>query len=181
MPPKPLSPYALQKWVGEHYCKVFSDLYGLDTVALRYFNVFGPRQDPNSQYAAVIPIFVTRLLARTSPTIYGDGEQSRDFTFIDNVVHANLKACDGPPKGGAVVNVACGSRYTLNALYRSLTGLIGTDVQPTYEEPRAGDVRHSMADVTRARELLAWEPQVSFEEGLQRTVEWYRAVFSPSR
>ena len=181
MPSNPQSPYALQKWVGEHYCRVFSDLYGLDTVALRYFNVFGPRQDPSSHYAAVIPIFVTRLLAKTPPTIYGDGEQSRDFTFIDNVVSANLKACEGGPKGGAVVNVACGARFTLNELYRHLGNLIGSDVEPVYEEPRAGDVRHSMADVSRARALLSWQPEVEFHDGLERTVEWYRTVLSASR
>jgi len=181
MPSNPQSPYALQKWVGEHYCRVFSDLYGLDTVALRYFNVFGPRQDPSSHYAAVIPIFVTRLLAKTPPTIYGDGEQSRDFTFIDNVVSANLKACEGGPKGGAVVNVACGARFTLNELYRHLGNLLGSDVEPVYEEPRAGDVRHSMADVSRARALLSWQPEVEFHDGLERTVEWYRTVLSASR
>ncbi len=181
MPPKPQSPYALQKWVGEHYCRVFTELYGLDTVSLRYFNVFGPRQDPNSDYAAVIPIFVTRLLAGTPPTIYGDGEQSRDFTFIDNVVSANLKACEGGPKGGAVVNVACGARYTLNELYRRLGTLVGSDVQPVYADPRAGDVRHSMAEVSRARSLLAWDPEVEFHDGLERTVEWYRTALSASR
>jgi UDP-glucose 4-epimerase len=181
MPPKPQSPYALQKWVGEHYCRVFSELYGLDTVSLRYFNVFGPRQDPNSHYAAVIPIFVTRLLGNAPPTIYGDGEQSRDFTFIDNVVSANLKACEGGPKGGAVVNVACGTRYTLNQLCRLLGNLIGTDQAPTYADPRAGDVRHSMADISCARAVLSWRPEIDFQDGLERTVEWYRTVLSASR
>jgi len=181
MPPKPQSPYALQKWVGEHYCRVFSDLYGLDTVGLRYFNVFGPRQDPNSHYAAVVPIFVTRLLTQSAPTIYGDGEQSRDFTFIDNVVSANLKACEGGPKKGAVVNIACGSRYTLNELHRMLANLIGTDIKPVYADPRVGDVRHSLADVSAARALLSWQPEVDFRDGLERTVEWYRTALSASR
>jgi UDP-glucose 4-epimerase len=181
MAPRPLSPYAIQKWVGEQYCSVFSSLYNLDTVALRYFNVFGPRQDPASDYAAVIPIFVTRLLAGTSPTIYGDGEQSRDFTFIDNVVDANLRACTGGPKRGAVVNVACGARYTLNELFRQICELIGVQRQPAYGPARAGDVRHSMADIAQARAVLGWEPRVDFATGLRRTVEWYRASMSVTR
>ncbi|MFQ5601410.1 MAG: SDR family oxidoreductase [Candidatus Krumholzibacteriia bacterium] len=179
--PRPMSPYAVQKWVGEQYCKVFSDLYGLDSVALRYFNVFGPRQDPNSHYAAVIPIFVTRLLGDATPTIFGDGEQSRDFTFIDNVVSANLKACEGGPKNGRVVNVACGERFTLNELHRTLCNLIGTNRGPNYDDPRPGDVRHSMADISRARDLLGFEPEVDFRAGLERTIEWYRTVLSASR
>ena len=181
MPARPLSPYAVQKWVGEQYCKVFSSLYGLDTLALRYFNVFGPRQDPSSDYAAVIPIFVTRLLADASPTIYGDGEQSRDFTFIDNVVDANLQGCAGGPKNGAVVNIACGARYTLNELFRNVRDLVGSRREPHYAAPRAGDVRHSMADIGRARELLGFEPRVDFRTGLERTVEWYRALVSATR
>lgn len=178
---RPLSPYALQKLVGEEYCRIFTQIYGLDTLALRYFNVFGPHQDPRSHYAAVIPIFVTRLLQGKAPVIYGDGEQSRDFTFIENVVDANLKACEGPPKGGEAVNVACGERYTLNELCRSLAELTGSDLNPTYEAPRVGDVRHSMADVRRARELLGWNPTVDFRTGLERTVAWYRQQLSPSR
>jgi len=181
MAPKPMSPYAIQKWVGEHYCGVFSSLYNLDTVALRYFNVFGPRQDPASDYAAVIPIFVTRLLAGGVPTIYGDGEQSRDFTFIDNVVEANLRACTGGPKRGAVVNVACGARYTLNDVYRQICALLGVDRKPTYGPARAGDVRHSMAAIERVREVLGWEPRVDFATGLQRTVDWYRATMPVAR
>jgi nucleoside-diphosphate-sugar epimerase len=181
MPPRPLSPYALQKWVGEQYCRLFTELYGLDTVSLRYFNVFGPRQDPDSDYSAVIPIFTTRLLQGTAPTIYGDGEQSRDFTFIDNVVDANLRACEGGPKGGAAVNIACGERYTLNALAHTLGELIGSDVVPRYADPRPGDVRHSMADIRRARELLGWEPRIDFRTGLERTVEWYRSSHSVRR
>jgi UDP-glucose 4-epimerase len=181
MPARPLSPYAVQKWVNEHYCKVFSALYGLDTVCLRYFNVFGPRQDPASDYAAVIPIFVTRLLSGVTPTIYGDGEQSRDFTFIDNVVDANLKACEGGPKHGAVVNIACGSRYTLNELFANICDLIGIAAQPRYAPARAGDVKHSMADIGRARKLLGFEPRVDFATGLKRTVEWYRSAVSAAR
>lgn len=181
MPARPLSPYAVQKWVGEQYCKVFSSLYGLDAVALRYFNVFGPRQDPNSDYAAVIPIFVTRLLAGQEPTIYGDGEQSRDFTFIENVIDANLRACDGGPKSGAVVNIACGARYTLNELFAGIRDLLGSRLEVRYAAPRAGDVRHSMADIARARKLLGFEPRVDFRTGLQRTVEWYRTAISATR
>jgi nucleoside-diphosphate-sugar epimerase len=181
MPTNPLSPYAVQKWVGEQYCKVFTELYGLDTVSLRYFNVFGPKQDPNSHYAAVVPIFTTRLLADTSPTIYGDGEQSRDFTFIENVVSANLKACEGDPKNGAVVNIACGDRFTLNELYRSLCNLTGSTREPVYADPRPGDVRHSMADIHRAQEVLGWTPVVDFHSGLERTVSWYRTVLATSR
>lgn len=181
MPPQPLSPYAVQKWVGEQYCQVFSSLYGLDTVSLRYFNVFGPRQDPASHYAAVIPIFVSRLLSDASPTIYGDGEQSRDFTYIDNVVNANLKACEGDAKNGAVVNIACGERFSLNELYRTLCKLTGSKREPIYAAARQGDVRHSMADIGAARQLLGFEPQVDFHTGLERTVDWYRTVLSASR
>jgi UDP-glucose 4-epimerase len=181
MPTNPLSPYAVQKWVGEQYCKVFSDLYGLDTVSLRYFNVFGPKQDPNSHYAAVVPIFTTRLLADASPIIYGDGEQSRDFTYIDNVVSANLKACEGELKKGAVVNIACGDRFTLNELYRSLCKLTGSSRDVEYAEPRVGDVKHSMADIRRAKAVLGWSPMVDFHSGLERTVAWYRTALAASR
>ena len=181
MPGRPMSPYAIQKWVGEHYCKVFSSLYNLDTVALRYFNVFGPRQEPNSDYAAVIPIFVSRLLAGTEPTIYGDGEQSRDFTFVENVVDANLRACEGGPKRGEFVNIACGERITLNDLFRQICVLLGVQKQPRYAAARQGDVRHSMADIARARTLLGFEPRVDFATGLQRTVEWYRTSLSVPR
>jgi nucleoside-diphosphate-sugar epimerase len=181
MPAKPLSPYAIQKWVGEHYCKVFTSLYGLDTVALRYFNVFGPRQDPSSDYAAVVPIFVSRLLAAQEPTIYGDGEQSRDFTFIENVVDANLKACDGGPKDGEAVNIACGERFTLNELFRQVAALVGSNKKPRYGPARAGDVRHSMADIAKARALLGFQPKVDFATGLRRTVEWYRSTMPVAR
>jgi len=181
MPGRPMSPYAIQKWVGEHYCRVFSSLYNLDTVALRYFNVFGPRQDPNSDYAAVIPIFVTRLLAGTEPTIYGDGEQSRDFTFIENVVDANLRACEGAPKRGEVVNVACGSRFTLNEIFQQICDLLRVKKEPRYAPARQGDVRHSMADISRAKVVLGFEPKVDFSTGLRRTVEWYRSTAAVGR
>jgi UDP-glucose 4-epimerase len=181
MPARPLSPYAIQKWVGEHYLKVFASLYGLDGVALRYFNVFGPRQDPASDYAAVIPIFVSRLLSGSAPTIYGDGEQSRDFTFIDNVVDANLRACEGGPKGGESVNIACGTRYTLNALFEHVRELVRSDLRPHYAAPRQGDVKHSMADISKARALLGFEPRVDFVTGLRRTVDWYRSSLPVAR
>src|SRR5438128_6188020 len=148
MLPEPLSPYAVAKLVGEYYCQVFTRVYGLETVALRYFNVFGPRQDPTSPYSGVISKFVTVLLAGERPVIYGDGEQSRDFTYIDNVVDANLRAAEAPEANGQVINVGVGARVTLNQLLAELQRILGTDLQPRYEEPRAGDVRHSLADIT---------------------------------
>ena len=174
MLPSPLSPYAAAKLFGEYYCQVFTRVYGLETVALRYFNVFGPRQDPSSPYSGVISKFVTALLAGERPVIYGDGEQSRDFTYIDNVVDANLRAAEAPAAAGQVINVAIGERITLNRLLAELQRIIGTDLQPRYEEKRAGDVRHSLADITLARQLLSYESLVSLSEGLRRTVEWYR-------
>ena len=171
----PLSPYAVSKLAGEHYCCVFDDLFEIETVSLRYFNVFGPRQDPESQYAAVIPIFVQRLLAGETPQVFGDGEQSRDFTYVENAVEANLLAATAEGAGGAVCNVGCGRRYTLNELLDSLRGLIASNVGAEYLEERPGDVRHSLADIEEARERLGYEPLVDFEEGLRRTVEWYRA------
>lgn len=171
----PLSPYAVSKLAGEHYCCVFNDLFDIETVSLRYFNVFGPRQDPESQYAAVIPIFVQRLLAGETPQVFGDGEQSRDFTYVENAVEANLLAATAEGAGGAVCNVGCGRRYTLNELLDSLRGLIASNVGAEYLEERPGDVRHSLADIEEARERLGYEPLVDFEEGLRRTVEWYRA------
>jgi nucleoside-diphosphate-sugar epimerase len=173
-PPRPKSPYAVTKLVGEHYCSVYSHVFGLDTISLRYFNVFGPRQDPGSDYAAVIPIFVTRLLAGEAPTIHGDGDQSRDFTYIENVVEGNLLAAAAQKGGGAVVNLACGDRYTLNRLYATLQELTGTRIEARHGPPRPGDVRHSQADVAEARRLLGYETKVSFREGLKRTVEWFR-------
>ena len=176
MRPKPLSPYAASKLTGEHYCAVYAHCYDLSTVCLRYFNIFGPRQDPRSQYAAVIPIFVSHLLAGTPPTIYGDGEQSRDFTYIENVVEANIRASRCAAARGQVVNIACGERYTLNELFASLRALVGSSVEPSYDAPRAGDVKHSHADIGAARALFGYEVRVPFAEGLRRTVEWYRGA-----
>jgi nucleoside-diphosphate-sugar epimerase len=171
----PLSPYALQKVVGEQYLQMFTALYGLETVTIRYFNVFGPRQDPSSPYSGVISVFATALLERRPPTIYGDGEQTRDFTYVANVVDGVLRACEAPAANGEVINVATGGRISLNVLFETMRRLIGVDVRPVYAEPRAGDVRDSQADITKARDLLAYEPTVSFEEGLRLTIEWYRA------
>jgi nucleoside-diphosphate-sugar epimerase len=176
MIPKPLSPYAASKLAGEHYCSVYARVYGLSTVSLRYFNIFGPRQDPRSQYAAVIPIFASHLIAGTQPTIFGDGEQSRDFTFIENVVDANIRASLCGEARGDVVNVACGERYTLNGLFEMMRGILGSSVEPRYEPPRPGDVKHSHADISAARRLLGYEARVPFAEGLRRTLAWYRAA-----
>lgn len=174
MIPNPLSPYAGQKLFGEYYNKIFSKVYGLETVSLRYFNVFGPRQDPSSQYSGVISKFVTSLLANEAPTIYGDGEQSRDFTYIDNVVDANLRAAESSEANGSVINVGVGERITLNQLFAELQKIIGTDLTPVYAETRAGDVRHSLASIEQAGKLLGYQPVVSFAEGLRRTVDWYK-------
>ncbi|HYS06116.1 MAG TPA: SDR family oxidoreductase [Candidatus Dormibacteraeota bacterium] len=172
----PLSPYAVSKLAGEHYCRVFHGLYGLETVALRYFNVFGPRQDPTSQYAAVVPNFVTAVLAGRAPIIYGDGLQSRDFTFIDNAVDANLKACDAPASAlGRAYNIACGTAATLLDLLRILERLTGSPIRPIHEKARAGDVRHSLAAIDEARLRLGYEPKIGIEEGLRRTVDAFRA------
>jgi nucleoside-diphosphate-sugar epimerase len=174
MPASPLSPYALQKLVGEHYMQLFTQLYGLETVTIRYFNVFGPRQDPSSPYSGVISVFISALVDGRRPTIYGDGEQTRDFTYVTNVVDGVLRACEAPKATGEVINVATGGRVSLNQLFRALRDLTGSGVEPTYAAPRAGDVRDSQADITKARQLLGYEPTVSFEEGLRRTLEWYR-------
>ncbi len=174
MQPRPLSPYAASKLAGEYYCSVYATVYGLPTIALRYFNIFGPRQDPKSQYAAVIPIFVSHLLAGTAPTIYGDGEQSRDFTFIENVVEANLLAAACEEARGQVVNVACGERYTLNDLFERLRAIVGSGAAPAYAKPRPGDVKDSQADISAAGRLIGYTVKVPFEEGLRRTVAWYR-------
>jgi nucleoside-diphosphate-sugar epimerase len=169
----PLSPYALGKSVCEQYCKLFHQLYGLETVCLRYFNVFGPRQDPKSEYAAVIPRFISRLLAGNSPTVYGDGEQTRDFTFVSNVVDANWSAATHPRAAGDVFNIGCGTRTSLNELIGILNAILGTDIKPSYEPARVGDVRHSLADVSKARELMDYSPAIPLEEGLRRVVGWY--------
>ncbi|MGE3272053.1 MAG: SDR family oxidoreductase [Chloroflexota bacterium] len=175
MTPSPLSPYAVTKLTGEHYLKVFHRLYGLETVALRYFNVFGPRQDPTSDYAAVIPLFINKIARGEVPHIHGDGTQSRDFTYIDNVVQANLRAAEAPGVGGEVFNVACGQRYTLLDLVAALNTILGTNVHPTFGPDRPGDVKHSLADISKARQMLGYEPSATFEEGLERTVAWGRA------
>jgi len=175
MPTAPKSPYALQKLVGEQYMQMFTSLYGLETVSIRYFNVFGPRQDPSSPYSGVISLFITALLGGKQPIIYGDGEQTRDFSYVANSVDAVLKACVAPNVGGQVINVATGERISLNRLFRTLRDVIGADgLEPIYKPGRAGDVRDSLADLTRARTLLKYEPVVTFEEGLRRTVEWYK-------
>jgi len=172
--PDPLSPYAVGKLVGEYYCSVFAKVYGLETIALRYFNVFGPQQDPASQYAAAIPAFVTAILKDQPPTIYGDGEQSRDFTYIDNIVHANLLAARVKKTAGEVVNVACGEAVTVNAIIDMINRLLGKNVKPIYAPARAGDVKHSLADITAARKLIGFEPVVLFREGLEKSIDWYR-------
>src|SRR3954454_1360615 len=176
MPSSPLSPYALQKVVGEQYLQLFTRLYGLETVSIRYFNVFGPRQDPSSPYSGVISVFAAALIENRSPTIFGDGEQTRDFTYVANVVDGVLRACEAPAANGEVINVATAGRISLNELFRTMRDLIGASAEPTYEEGRAGDVRDSQADITKARAILNYEPIVSFEEGLRRTVEWYRTA-----
>jgi len=176
MLPDPLSPYAVAKLVGEYYCRVFTRVYGLETVALRYFNVFGPRQDPTSQYSGVVSRFISALLGDGQPMIYGDGEQSRDFTYIDNVVAANLSAADAKGASGKVINVANGERITLNQLLTELKELTGRqDVKAEYKPPRIGDVKHSLADNTMARELLGYEVKVGLREGLQRTIDWWKS------
>jgi nucleoside-diphosphate-sugar epimerase len=174
MPTNPLSPYALQKLVGEQYLLIFTRLYGLETVTIRYFNVFGPRQDPSSPYSGVISLFASALLDGRSPSICGDGEQTRDFTYVANVVDGVLRACTANASG-LVINVATGGRISINQLFRAMRDQVGATLEPQYIEPRPGDVRDSQADITRAREVLGYEPVVSFEEGLQRTLEWYRA------
>ncbi|MDQ3472566.1 MAG: SDR family oxidoreductase [Acidobacteriota bacterium] len=182
MLPDPLSPYAVAKLVGEYYSQVFARVYGLETVSLRYFNVFGPRQDPSSQYSGVISRFIAALLSGEQPVIYGDGEQSRDFTYIANVVDANLKAAETTKGIGTVINVANGERITLNELLREVQELTGkTNVEVDYRAPRAGDVLHSLADITRARELLGFEPRVGLREGLQFTIDWWKqSRFAPA-
>jgi nucleoside-diphosphate-sugar epimerase len=173
MEASPESPYALSKYYTEQLAMQASDLYDFDTVALRYFNVFGPRQDPAGEYAAVIPKFINLMLDGERPVIYGDGEQSRDFTYIDNVIQANVLAAEEDMTGD-VFNAACGGRATVNELVEALNALLETDIDPIYDDPRPGDVRHSHADISKAEELLGYEPEVGFEEGLERTVEWFR-------
>ena len=177
MPPQPKSPYGAAKLAAEYYCRVFTETYGLETVSVRYFNVFGPRQDPASEYAAVIPKFITRMLDGQAPVIYGDGLQSRDFTFIDNVVHGNLLAARMPGVGGEVMNIATGGRVSLLDLVNQLNHYLDTDFEPQLEDERPGDIKHSRADIDKAGELLGYEPVVTFEAGLERTVRWFREVY----
>lgn len=181
MPANPLSPYALQKFVGEQYCKVYHMLYGLETVSLRYFNVFGPGQDPHSEYSAVIPKFITGLLANQPITIFGDGEQSRDFTFIDNVVEANLLALRAKEAPGIVCNIGCAERITLNQLIQILEKITDTKAQVEYAAGKPGDVRHSLADIGRAKAILQYQPKISVEEGLRRTVAAYQSGIAAQR
>ena len=176
MPERPVSPYALTKLAGEKYCVMFHRLYGFETVSLRYFNIFGPRQNPNSPYSAVISRFVASALDGKRPTVHGDGEQSRDFTYVENVVQANLLACHAEGAAGGVFNIGTGERHSLNQLLRLLGGIVGRELDPEHTAPRAGDVRHSLADIGQARSVLGYEPRVRFEDGLRRTVEWYRSA-----
>jgi nucleoside-diphosphate-sugar epimerase len=176
MPTNPLSPYALQKLLSEMYGQMFTRLYGFETVTTRYFNVFGPRQDPTSPYSGVISVFATALLENRSPKIYGDGKQTRDFTYVANVVDGVLRACDAPNASGEVINVATGGRISLNDLFYAMRDVVGGNLEPTYAEPRQGDVRDSQADIRKAKDLLGYTPSVSFEEGLARTIAWYRSA-----
>jgi UDP-glucose 4-epimerase len=174
--PAPLSPYAVAKLMGEYYCQVFTHVYGLETVSLRYFNVFGPRQDPSSQYSGVISRFMSALLEGEQPVIYGDGKQSRDFTYVSNVVDANLRAAESEKAVGAVINIANGQRVTLNQLFEKMKAVTGNSAaQVKYEPPRAGDVRDSLADLTLARSLLGYEPKVGLEDGLRLTLNWWKS------
>lgn len=172
MPTAPLSPYALQKLVAEQYCQMFTQLYGLETVTIRYFNVFGPRQDPGSPYSGVISLFSTALLAGRRPTVYGDGGQTRDFTYVANIVDGVLRACEAPGASGEVINVATGGRISLNDLLRTINGILGTSIEAIYEPARLGDVRDSQADISKAATLLGYAPSVDLEEGLRRTLDW---------
>ena len=174
--PMPLSPYATAKLAGENYCRAFYATYGLETVVIRYFNVFGPRQDPNSEYSAVIPLFVTAMLAGRQPTVFGDGLQSRDFTYIENVVAGNLAAAEATEAPGRVFNVACGRQFSLLDLLASINRVLGTDIAPIFSDPRPGDVKESLADISQARTFLGYEPVVNFEEGLRRSIEYYRSL-----
>jgi UDP-glucose 4-epimerase len=178
MPANPISPYAVAKLAGEYYMSSFWRCYGLETVSLRYFNIFGPRQDPSSPYSGVLAKFITQMLRGEQPTIFGDGRQSRDFTYVDNVAHANLLACRAPRNAavGRVFNVATGSRIDLNETFRVLKKLTGYSGEVQYGPERAGDVKHSLADLSWAKKHLGYQPSVSFEEGLQRTIEWYRSA-----
>lgn len=174
MPASPLSPYALQKVVGTEYCQMFYRLYGFETVVIRYFNVFGPRQDPGSAYSGVISLFATALIAGRRPTIYGDGEQTRDFTYVANIVDGVLRACEAPAAAGEAINVACGTRISLNELLRTMNRIVGTRLEAIYQDERAGDVKDSQADISKATALLGYTPTVDLEEGLRSTLAWCR-------
>jgi UDP-N-acetylglucosamine/UDP-N-acetyl-alpha-D-glucosaminouronate 4-epimerase len=174
MPPQPISPYGVTKYVGELYAQTFGRCYGLENVSLRYFNVFGPRQDPSSPYSGVLAKFCTAFLEDTPPVVFGDGEQTRDFTFVDNAVHANLLACEAPNVAGKVFNIGCGARVSLNQVLRTLSKITGKPLEAKYDPPREGDIRDSQADILQAKKFLGYEPQVSFEEGLKLTFDWYR-------
>jgi UDP-glucose 4-epimerase len=174
MQPEPISPYGVAKYAGELYAQTFGRVYGLENVSLRYFNIFGPRQDPDSPYSGVLAKFCTAFLEKTQPQVFGDGEQSRDFTFVENAVAANLLACEAPNASGKVFNIGTGTRVTLNQTLALLATLTGNKLETKYEPPRDGDIRDSQADITQAREILNYEPLVNFEEGLRRTVDWYR-------
>jgi UDP-glucose 4-epimerase len=174
--PAPISPYGAAKLAAEYYCRAFAASFSLETVTIRYFNVFGPRQDPGSAYSAVIPLFITAILAGRQPIIFGDGHQSRDFTYVANVVHANLLAADAPDVSGRMFNVANGRSTSLLELLDALNQILGTHIEPTFAPPRVGDVRESLADITQARKLLDYEPQVAFQEGLCRSIEYYRTI-----
>jgi len=174
MPPMPLSPYAVGKLAGEYYAKVFYEVFGLETISLRYFNVFGPHQDPTSQYAAAIPAFVTAILKDKPPTVFGDGEQTRDLTYVDNVVEANLLAARAKQTKGEVLNIACGKAVTVNETIDVINDTVGKNIKPVYADPRPGDIKHSLADITLAQNLLGFKPSVSFKQGLQKAISWYR-------
>jgi nucleoside-diphosphate-sugar epimerase len=174
MAPQPMSPYAASKLAAEHYCRTFFINYGFETVCLRYFNVFGPRQSPESEYAAVVPRFVTALLERKRPIVYGDGKQTRDFTYVENVVEANLQACTAPKAPGDVLNIACGDRVTIAGLAHMIGEAVGTTLEPRLKAARSGDVRHSLADITRAQDVIGYRVRVNLREGLERTVAWFR-------
>jgi nucleoside-diphosphate-sugar epimerase len=174
MKSQPLSPYAASKLMSEHLCKVFSHVYGLPTICLRYFNVFGPRQNPHSEYSAVIPKFIYLMLQNEKPKIFGDGKQSRDFTYVDNVVYANLLAINSNLKGGETINIACGKSYNLLQLIEIINTHIGKNIKPTFTDPRPGEVKHSLADITKAKRLIGYKPLVDFEDGLKRTISFYQ-------
>jgi nucleoside-diphosphate-sugar epimerase len=176
MQPQPISPYGVTKYVGELYGQTFGRCYGLENVALRYFNIFGPRQDPSSPYSSVLAKFCTAFLADTQPLVFGDGEQTRDFTFVENAVQANLLACEAPNVSGKVFNVGTGGRTSLKAVLRALEKITGKTLEAKYDPPRDGDIRDSQADISQAKEFLGYDPQVSFEDGLTRTFEWYRST-----